>query len=65
MNDKKENWFGKTVITNSPIVCIEEDEDLKHYAKCVNYVTKMYAEILETGQSTQNFQDLIKDIENG
>ena len=61
--DEEKEWFGKTLVLNEQVQFIDEDEDLKLFGKCANYVAKMYAEIQETGASTQNIKDLIKDIE--
>jgi hypothetical protein len=63
--DEEKNWFGSSLILNDDVKFIEEDEDLKTFGKCAKYIAKMYAEIQETGKSTQNIKDLWKEIENG
>ncbi len=45
MDEKKENWFGRTLILKEQVICNDEDEDLKLYKECCEYVCKMYVEI--------------------
>jgi hypothetical protein len=40
-----QKYYGKKMIINGPVVCIEEDEDLKLYDKCCEHVCKIYNEI--------------------
>jgi hypothetical protein len=63
--DEEKEWFGKILILNDQVKCNEEDEDLKNFAKCAEYVAKMYEEIERTGISTQDIHDLVKEVENG
>lgn len=45
MDEKKESYFGKTVIITGEVKCNEEDEDLKLYKECCKKVCEMYVEI--------------------
>ena len=40
-----DNFFGTTLVLKDQVVCNEEDEDSKHYAKCCEHVCKIYKEI--------------------
>lgn len=63
--DKKDQYYGKEVTLKGPVVPIDPDENMKVHMKCCEYIYKMYKEIGETGTSTQDIRDLLKDIENG
>jgi hypothetical protein len=51
MND---NFFGTTLVLKGNVVCNEEDEDLKLYAKCCEHVCKIYNEISNEDKKTSN-----------
>jgi hypothetical protein len=63
--NKKDQYYGKKIILNGPVVPVDLDEDMKVHMKCYEFIAKMYKQIQETETSTMDIRDLIKDIENG